>query len=292
MGVADPKKPWAIVFCQFEGSVGEPEVQNDLRALFRPMYDGLFDFWFSQSLGEIDILNAEFYGWYQCEWSVLGAGGHPEYPGASRNMNRAEWHDHAVHLLTKYNSGIDLGHLRGVLSVFNCSAGGGNTGSNVVYGLNGTGRAELSWAEGGWRKCRRCFGMIKRTIATLPCAQQNTPGVIETHDFADSHDYLIPNDQRLVHSVGDLRQCIACGGLYLGDPDGCPAGGKHTAASNRTYQAMQWTSPIGEKHWYPCTACGLIVQDPGGAKCPSTGRDHTLETADRQQLLVHLDDGC
>jgi hypothetical protein len=278
MGISDATKPWAVIMCSLEGSAGDHDVPFNMEYLFRPLSKGLRDYWLDQTLGEVDIANAEYFGWYQCDWTVLGTPGVPEYMGIHRAPDRSEWHDHAVGLLTAHEPGIDLGRFRGVLSVFNFAVGGGATGTNVVYGLNGVGSAGLSWAEGGWRRCNRCSGMIQNTSPILPCIVQNTPGVQETHNFDGSHDYLIPTDTRLVNSQKDFHSCTKCGGLYIGDPVGCPVAGKHKPAPQKTYSAMHWKSAIGEADWWACTSCGLVVKKPAdwnSLLCPATGKAHT-----------------
>jgi hypothetical protein len=296
--ISDPKKKWAIVFCALEGSSPDPSVLDELARMFRlsaaghafprptlPYLFSVADFWHDQSLGVIDVSDSPVFGWYPCEWTMLGAPGLTAYPGIDGNWPDPDNNSRRVfaaqareilkaalaRLGRRAGPPFRLGDFRGVLSVWNFPVSGGQTGTDVVYGLNGT-AGPLSWSDGNWHRCWLCSSLVRLGLSTLgsSCA------VGGSHDPNMNTQYLVPT-VAVTQGSRELRVCAKCGTLYSGRASNvCPAGAGHVPGLTSLYWMMSdWAAPIGDPGWSECSACGMVVAD-AGAGCPGTGAAHAV----------------
>src|SRR5215213_7900069 len=65
------KLPWAVILCRFKGERADPAreapVEQLYRGMFAPGTGGLVEYWRDVSLGAIDIVGSQVFGWIELD---------------------------------------------------------------------------------------------------------------------------------------------------------------------------------------------------------------------------------
>ena len=287
MTVTNPNVPWAIVLCALNGTKPDPAIPAQLRDLIITNPAGLSAFWRDQSLGTIDLSKSDVFGWFPCGWSVRPSDGGAIYPGIASHIARPDIVAHARSVLEANVGYLLAGAYRGIIAVYNFSVDGGNSASNVAYGLNGL-TSPVDWAEAGWRRCTYCHSMISPSGAGRPCTNSKAAA---GHSAFDGWTWAIPTDSTIPQMQGGFAACSKCGCLFdttaAAKGTTCAAGGGHASAAGAPYFAMQWADPLGpswdtvtsqpsSRDLYVCGDCHILTSAVDNAVCPATGNPHAL----------------
>jgi len=275
MAIQDPQKPWAVVLCSIEGSSPPPSTADLFRGFFSPSptHSTVVDFWKDSTLGLVDIGGSEVFGWYDSGYTMIGTPQLSSYIGVTEggpSPLRGDLISHARALLQSNNPGLDLSRFRSILAVYNFDVNGGQSGEDVVYGLQ---PGALSWARRNWSRCKTCSGLFRWDAAASICA-----GSVGSTPFAhtrDGDELQVPNVPTLLSSLGGFSTCLRCGVLYeLASANGCPAGGAHANDGSLFYLPMNWASTFKSSGWQRCQNCGLVLQPGPQYLCPVTAAAH------------------
>ena len=285
MAIQDPQKPWAVVLCSIEGSTPPASFPDVFRGFFSPSltHSSIADFWKDSTLGLVDNAGSEVFGWYDSGYSMIGTPQLSPYIGVTEggpSPLRGDLVSHARALLQSNNPGLDLSRFRSILAVYNFDLNAGQSGEDVVYGLQpGT----LSWARRKWSPCSTCSGLYRWDAAASVCAA-SVGGTPYGHTQKDD-EVQVPTVPTLLSSLGGFSTCRRCGVLYeLASANGCPAGGAHADDGSRFYLPTNWASSFGSSGWQRCQNCGLMLQ-PKRSSCVRSPQPLTSPAANTSLSL-------
>jgi hypothetical protein len=133
--------PWAIILCKFT-DVSLPTTPISYFASFLDRgSQGLYDYWYDVSYGQIDLTGSKVFGWWTSQYSLLSDGNRP----------RSDFTKEARRLAALNN--VDLTKFYRIMCYFNANTDSGFEG-DVNGGIGG------QWGQSNWNWCRKCQGMV------------------------------------------------------------------------------------------------------------------------------------